>query len=83
LPEPFTDLDTTTVDLACAAVFVAEFFVWWEQAGRHFYHDTDEGLKAFARDAVTALGGWRQARRLLRALDQTTRTLIEAKGVLL
>ncbi len=43
----------------------------------------DEGLEMFARDAVDAMGGWRNARRILRATDQTTKTLIEAKGVLL
>jgi hypothetical protein len=77
-----TDLDTSTVDPARAAVHVVEFFVWWMQAGHHFYHDNDDGLKSFANEAVKAIGGWQAARRVLRGMDQTTRTLIEAKGSL-
>lgn len=61
---PFTDLDTSTVDLERAAIHVVEFLVWWETAGRVYYSD-DEGLKLFAEDAVTAVGGWRAARRVL------------------
>lgn len=78
-----TDLDTSTVVSDRAAVHVVEFFVWWMQAGRHFYLFTDDdGLKAFAQDAVKAVGGWQAARRILRELDTTTRILIEAKGAL-
>jgi hypothetical protein len=81
---PFTDLDTSTVDRERAAICVVEFFVWWEMAGRNLYgrdvDGDDGGLQAFARDAVDAIGGWKQARRVLRDLDATTRILIEAKG---
>jgi hypothetical protein len=80
---PFSDLDTSTVQPDRAAIFAAEFFVWWEQAGRVYYHYADDdGLKAFAQDAVKVLGGWQAARRVLRALDATTKILIEGKGVL-
>lgn len=80
---PFSDLDTSTVQPDRAAIFAAEFFVWWEQAGRVYYTYTDDdGLKSFAHDAVKVLGGWRAARRLLRSIDATTRILIEGKGVL-
>src|SRR5207244_10428458 len=66
--ELFTELDTSTVDPRRAAIHVVEFFVWWEQAGRVYYTYTDDdGLKLFAHDAVKALGGWRAARRILRA----------------
>ena len=79
-----TDLDTSTINRQHAAVFVAEFLVWWHQAGRHFYqYSDDDGLKAFANDAVSCAGGWKDARRMLQSLDLTTKTLIEAKGVLL
>jgi hypothetical protein len=61
------DLDTSTVVPELAALHVLEFFVWWIQC-QHFYAD-DEGLRMFAADAVTALGGWRAARRLLRAME--------------
>ncbi len=79
---PFTDLDTSSVDPDRAAIFAVEFFVWWEEAGRTFYRHDDDGLKAFAHDAVQVLGGWRHARRVLRSLDATTKILIEAKVVL-
>jgi hypothetical protein len=80
----FIDLDTSTVHPDRAAIFALEFLVWWHQAGRQYYGSgEDDGIKAFARDAVLAVGGWRQARRLLRELDVSTRILIEAKGVLL
>jgi hypothetical protein len=75
-------MDTSTVDPDRAAIFVVEFFVWWKQAGQAFYGRDDEGLREFGRDAVKAVGGWRQARHLLRTTDQTTRILIEAKGLL-
>ena len=78
----FTDLDTTTVDPDRAAIFAVEFFVWWTQAGRHFYKGTDDGREAFARESVEALGGWRCARRVLKRMDETTKTLIEGKGAL-
>jgi hypothetical protein len=79
----WTDLDTSTVDPELAAIHVVEFFVWWIQAGRHFYGDGgDEGLQEFARESVRALGGWRQARRVLREMDASTRILIEGKGSL-
>jgi hypothetical protein len=52
-----------------AVIFAAEFLVWWEQAGRKFYSrracQEDGGLRSFASDAVTVLGGWRAARRTL------------------
>ncbi len=68
MKDPFTDLDTSTVNPRRAAVHVVEFFVWWEQAGRNYYQFLDDdGLKSFAQDAVHALGGWREARRILRA----------------
>jgi hypothetical protein len=80
----FTDLDTSTVLPDRAAIFAVEFLVWWHQAGRLYYgQGEDDGIKAFAKEAVLAVGGWRQARRLVRDLDNTTRILIEAKGVLL
>jgi hypothetical protein len=79
----FTDLDTSTVRPDRAAIFAVEFLVWWHQVGRECYgRGEDDGVKAFAREAVLAVGGWRPARRLLRDLDVTTRILIEAKGVL-
>lgn len=78
------DLDTSTVDPERAAIHVVEYFVWWEQAGRWFYRGpgrgSDEGLESFARDAVEALGGWKNARRVLREIDVSTRILIEGKG---
>jgi len=84
MSEPVCDIDCSTIDRARAAVFVAEFLVWWHQAGRNFYqYSDDDGLKAFANDAISCVGGWKEARRILRELDQTTKTLIEAKGALL
>lgn len=67
-PAPFTDLDLATVDRERAAVFVAEFLVWWFEAGRVFYQ-ADDGLQAFARDALIAVGGCVPAKRLLDAGD--------------
>ena len=68
-----TDLDTSTVDPARAAVHVTEFLVWWHQAGRHYYgwgaREEDEGLCSFAVEAVEAVGGWRAAGRILRASE--------------
>jgi hypothetical protein len=68
----FSELDRVAVDPARAAIFVAEFFVWWEQAGRNYYgrgnrYGNDEGLQLFARDSVEVLGGWQAARRTLRS----------------
>jgi len=62
----FTDLDVSTVDPDRAAVFVVEFLLWWHQSGRVFYHGADEGLELFAQDAVTSVGGWANAKRVLR-----------------
>lgn len=71
---PFTDLDVPSVHADRAAIFAAEFFVWWMDAGRTYYAFAgDSGLKVFAQDAVLVLGGWRAARRLLRSKD-TPRT---------
>lgn len=79
----FTDLDTSTVGPDEAATLVVEFLVWWHQAGREYYRrGEDDGIKAFASDAVSVIGGWRPARRLLRSLDRATMTLAEAKGLL-
>ena len=73
---------SSTVRADHAAIFAVEFLVWWHQAGRLYYgQGEDDGIKAFAKEAVLAVGGWRQARRLLRNTDITTRILIEAKGV--
>lgn len=64
----FTDLDVSTVDPEHASVFVVEFLVWWHDAGRKFYHGgADEGLELFAQDAVTSVGGWANARRVIRS----------------
>ncbi len=67
----FTDLETSTVDPESAAIHVVEFLVWWHQAGRHFYgwgmRDEDEGLCSLAEDAVDVVGGWANARRVLRS----------------
>lgn len=48
-------------------MFVVEFLVWWHSAGREFYRGTDEGLEFFAQDAVTSVGGWANARRVIRS----------------
>jgi hypothetical protein len=73
-PRLFSELDRSSIDAHRAAIFVAEFFVWWEQAGRHYYgtavSGADEGLQIFARESVEALGGWRAARRTLRSQGQ-------------
>ena len=57
------------VDPELAAIFVAEFIVWWHEAGQMYYGwnatEQDEGLIEFAQDAVCAFGGWRAARRAL------------------
>jgi hypothetical protein len=70
----FSELDRRDVDPERAAIFVAEFVVWWHEAGREFYHwnaaEQDEGLIEFAHDAVKAIGGWRAARRTLRSHTQ-------------
>ena len=67
---PFTDLDTSTIDPDHAVVHVAEFLVWWHFDGQRFYGRTKdcgcEELWMLASDAVTAVGGWRNARRILR-----------------
>jgi len=59
------------VDHERAAIFVAEFLLWWHQAGRHYYgwgsFSEDEGLITLAEEAVSCLGGWRAACRMLRA----------------
>jgi len=65
-----TDLDVATVDRESASMFVAEFLVWWVQAGRNFYGKSrgeDDGIRTFANYAVDAVGGWAHARRLIRA----------------
>jgi len=66
----FTDLDVATIDRECAAVVVAEFLVWWFQEGRYYYgrrrSSDDGGIRLFASDAVTAVGGWAATRRLIR-----------------
>lgn len=63
----FCELDRATIDHHRAAIFVAEFIVWWFQAGRVFYRGNDDGLEEFARDAVDSAGGWRAARRIIRS----------------
>jgi len=79
----WTDLDTSTVRPDRAAIHVVEFLVWWLQVGRRSYHrGVDDTIRLFAEEAVRAVGGWRQARRIVRALSTTTRILIEAKGVM-
>lgn len=70
----FTDLDVSTVDRDRAAVFVVEFLVWWHQSGRVFYRGADEGLELFAQDAVTSVGGWANARRVLRSEQRERQT---------
>jgi hypothetical protein len=69
-PAVVCDLANDTTDRERAAVFVAEFLIWWHEAGRMFYsprcRQRDDGLTLFAQDAVRVLGGWRAARRLLR-----------------
>ena len=67
----FCELERSHVNTEGAAILVAEFLVWWEHAGR-FYYDRnraqhDEGLRLFAVECVTVLGGWRKARRTLRS----------------
>lgn len=66
----FTDLDTSTVDQERAVIHVTEFLVWWFQAGQRYYarscRDRDDGLRTFVNDAISAVGGWREARRILR-----------------
>lgn len=69
-PTVFCDLDVSTIDRARAAVFVAEFIVWWHQAGCVYYKGTDDGLESFARDAVSSAGGWRAAREIIRSAER-------------
>jgi hypothetical protein len=70
------DLDRSTVKPQRAAIHIVEFIVWWAQVGRCFYGrgaiQEDEGLRSFAEDAVDTVGGWREARRILRELNLTT-----------
>lgn len=64
-----------TVLVACVGLAV-ELLVWWSEAGRVFYgrgaRDEDDGLRGMVNDAVRALGGWREARRLLDAKNGRT-----------
>ena len=67
----FCELDRSAVDHDRAAIFAAEFLVWWEQAGRVYYSrragQSDEGLRGFADEAVRILGGWKAARRTIKS----------------
>jgi hypothetical protein len=77
----FRDLDRRSVDYEHAAIFVAEFLVWWVDEGRDL-NTADplggsEELRMLAADAVDVLGGWRAARRTLasgRAMARTEDT---------
>jgi hypothetical protein len=70
-PRVFTELETSTVNPAYAVAFAVEFLVWWHQAGRCYYgwgaRKEDAGLIALVNDAVTAVGGWQAARRVIRS----------------
>lgn len=73
MPGPFCELDRATAQPERAVIFAAEFVVWWRQAGRFFYgpggRERDDGLRSFATEAVTVLGGWRAARRTIRSAE--------------
>ena len=68
-PKLFCDLDTSAVDAERAAIFVAEFLVWWHQAGSLYYRGHDGGLEIFAHESVKAVGGLGAAKRILRTVD--------------
>lgn len=75
-PTYITDLPLATIDRERAAIFVAEFLVWWDQAGRIFYgpprhvKGSDEGLQLFAADAIDCAGGLTLAQAIAPGLTE-------------
>lgn len=76
-----TDLPLTTIDRERAAIFVAEFLAWWDQAGRFYYgpppyvRGSDEGLQNFAADAIDIAGGLTLARAIAPELTEEDATM--------
>lgn len=66
-----TDLPLDMIDRERAAIFVAEFIAWWQQAGHVYYGERrpqeDGGLQHFYADAVEIAGGPVLVRRIINA----------------
>lgn len=87
--------DGTEVVVRSVAL-VAEFLVWWHQAGNRYYgkpagdggmapsgatFQLDEGLRSFAVEAVSILGGWRGARCALRGAPPRHEARTDARAI--